>query len=132
MRQASEQTLQAIITNRYEIMARYAKVLRKTFDQEVQHMRELAVQFGDQGSWLYKDESKLSAEEIERLEKLMAVNKSVKLMVEMRRDLSGLWERSHVTKEQLIARLQDWCIKAEASGVSSLQDFSLRLRRYAA
>ncbi len=132
LRQASEQTLQAVITNRYEIMARYAKVLRQTFDQEVGHMRELAVQFGDRGTWLYKDESKLNGDERERLEKLMSANKSVQLMVEMRRDLATLWERSHVTKEQLLARLQAWCHKAEASGLTSLQDFSLRLRRYAA
>ena len=131
LRQASEQTLQAVITNRYEVMARYAKVLRQTFDQEVGRMRELAVQFGDRGAWLYKDESKLSSEEKQRLEKLMVANKSVQLMVEMRRDLATLWERSHVTKEQLLARLQAWCHKAEASGLTSLQDFSLRLRRYA-
>ena len=132
LRQASEQTLQAVITNRYEIMARYAKLLRHTFDQEVGHMRELAVQFGDRGAWLYKDESKLNSEERQRLEKLMIANKSVQLMVEMRRDLATLWERSHVTKEQLLTRLQAWCQKAEASGLTSLQDFSLRLRRYAA
>ena len=113
-------------------MARYAKVLRKTFDQEVQHVRDLAVQFGDRGAWLYKDETKLSGEEKQRLEKLMVANQSVQLMVEMRRDLATLWERSHVTKEQLLTRLQAWCQKAEASGLTSLQDFSLRLRRYAA
>jgi stearoyl-CoA desaturase (delta-9 desaturase) len=27
--------------------------------------------------------------------------------------------------------LQDWCNRAEASGIKALQDFSLRLRRYA-
>ena len=132
VRQASEQTLQAVIANRYEVMARYAKVLRQTFDQEVQHVRDLAVQFGDRGAWLYKDEAKLSGEEKQRLEKLMVANQSVQLMVEMRRDLATLWERSHVTKEQLLARLQEWCHKAEASGLTSLQDFSVRLRRYAA
>ena len=95
-------------------------------------MRDLAVQFGDRGAWLYKDESKLSAEEKQRLEKLMIANKSVQLMVEMRRDLAALWVRSDVTKEQLLARLQEWCHKAEASGVTSFQDFSLRLRRYVA
>ncbi len=128
--QASEKTLQAVIANRYELMARYSKALRQTFDAEVNHVRDLANQFGDQHLWLYKDEAKLTGQERERLETLMATNKSVKLMVEMRRDLATLWERSHVTKEQLIAQLQAWCNKAETSGMTGLQEFSLRLRRY--
>ena len=127
---ASETTLQAVIANRYEVMARYSKTLRQTFDAEVVHMRELASQYSDQHLWLYKDEAKLTANEKARLEELILTNKSVRLMVEMRRDLSSLWERSHVTKEQLTTQLQAWCQKAEASGMTGLQDFSLRLRRY--
>jgi len=127
---ASENTLQAVIANRYEVMARYSKTLRKTFDAEVVHMRELASQYSDQHIWLYKDEAKLTANEKARLEELILTSKSVRLMVEMRRDLSTLWERSHVTKEQLTAQLQAWCHRAETSGMAGLQEFSLRLRRY--
>lgn len=127
---ASEKTLQAVIANRYEVMARYSKALRQTFDAEVVHVRELASQYGDQHLWLYKDEAKLTAEEKQRLENLILTNKSVKLMVEMRRELASLWERSHVTKEQLTAQLQAWCQRAESSGMTGLKDFSLRLRRY--
>lgn len=130
LEQASEKTLQAVIANRYELMARYSKALRQTFDAEVAHMKGLAAQFGDQRLWLYKDEAKLTEAELASLEKLMATNKSVKLMVEMRRELASLWQRSHVTKEQLIAQLQQWCHKAETSGMAGLQEFSLRLRRY--
>lgn len=127
---ASENTLQAVIANRYEVMARYSKTLRKTFDAEVVHMRELASQYSDQHLWLYKDEAKLTTNEKDRLEELILSNKSVRLMVEMRRDLAALWERSHVTKEQLTTQLQAWCQRAETSGMAGLQDFSLRLRRY--
>jgi stearoyl-CoA desaturase (Delta-9 desaturase) len=28
-------------------------------------------------------------------------------------------------------KLQDWCHRAEQSGIKALQDFALRLRRYA-
>jgi stearoyl-CoA desaturase (delta-9 desaturase) len=127
---ASEKTLQAVIANRYEVMARYSKALRQTFDAEVVRVRELASQYGDQHLWLYKDEAKLTADEKQRLENLILTNKSVKLMVEMRRELASLWERSHVTKEQLTAQLQAWCQRAESSGMTGLKDFSLRLRRY--
>ena len=35
------------------------------------------------------------------------------------------------SKEQLVRRLQDWCRRAEASGIRPLAEFSRRLRCYA-
>jgi len=49
----------------------------------------------------------------------------------MRQELSALWERSTDSSEQLLARLQDWCHRAEASGIAPLAAFSYKLRRYA-
>jgi stearoyl-CoA desaturase (delta-9 desaturase) len=49
----------------------------------------------------------------------------------MRRELAAIWGRSNLTREQLLQQLQAWCLRAEASGIQALQDFSLRLRRYA-
>jgi len=49
----------------------------------------------------------------------------------MRDELMSLWERSMATREQLVARLQDWCHRAESSGVLPLAEFSQRLRCYA-
>jgi stearoyl-CoA desaturase (delta-9 desaturase) len=49
----------------------------------------------------------------------------------MRRELAVIWGRSNLTREQLLAQLQAWCHRAEASGIQALQEFSLRLRRYA-
>jgi len=49
----------------------------------------------------------------------------------MRVELGAIWERSHHTRDQLLHQLQDWCNRAEASGIKALQDFSLRLRTYA-
>jgi stearoyl-CoA desaturase (delta-9 desaturase) len=49
----------------------------------------------------------------------------------MRQELAALWERSTVSSEQLLKELQDWCSRAEASGIRALEEFSLRLRSYA-
>jgi stearoyl-CoA desaturase (delta-9 desaturase) len=49
----------------------------------------------------------------------------------MRAELTALWSRSTETSEQLLARLQDWCRRAEASGIAPLAQFSLKLKRYA-
>jgi len=52
-------------------------------------------------------------------------------MHSMGRELMALWERSLLSKEQLVSRLQDWCRRAEASGIRPLVEFSQRLRCYA-
>jgi len=52
-------------------------------------------------------------------------------MVQMRHDLVKLWDSSSASSEQLLQDLQAWCHRAQQSGIESLQEFALRLRRYA-
>ena len=131
LRPADQNTLEAIIANRYEIMARYSKTLRSFFSNEVQHMQVLAAHLGDARIWLAKDESRLTEQEKLKLEELMASNAQLRKMIEMRRELQAIWSRSSATKEQLLSQLHAWCQHAEESGLTSLREFSLRLRRYA-
>jgi stearoyl-CoA desaturase (delta-9 desaturase) len=130
VRPADQDTLEAIIANRYEVMARYSKSLKKFFASEVQHMQELASHLNDARSWLCKDEAQLTATEKRKLEELAQQNAQLRKMIEMRRDLQALWGRSNATGEQLLSMLRTWCQQAEESGVSNLRDFSIRLRRY--
>jgi stearoyl-CoA desaturase (delta-9 desaturase) len=46
----------------------------------------------------------------------------------MRQELTRLWERSSLTRDELLKELQDWCNRAEASGIESLQRFAQSLR----
>ena len=131
LRPADQNTLEAIIANRYEIMARYSKTLRSFFSNEVQHMQVLAAHLSDARTWLAKDESRLTEQEKANLEELMATNAQLRKMIEMRRELQAIWGRSSASREQLLAQLHAWCQRAEESGLSNLRDFSLRLRRYA-
>ena len=49
----------------------------------------------------------------------------------MRDELASVWARSTASKEQLVHKLEDWCKRAENSGITPLKEFSLRLRCYA-
>ena len=46
-------------------------------------------------------------------------------------ELAKIWERSNLSTDQLLAHLQDWCAKAEASGIEPLVRMSRRIRSYA-
>jgi stearoyl-CoA desaturase (delta-9 desaturase) len=49
----------------------------------------------------------------------------------MRTELSALVARSNASREQLVLQLEDWCRRAEESGITALREFSQQLRRYA-
>ena len=84
-------TLQAVIANRHDVLARYLKALER-----------------------------IGALEHEARQTMQA----------MRRDLVAMWSRSMASSDQLVAQLQDWCRRAEASGIAPLVAFSQRLRTY--
>lgn len=129
------ETLQAVIANRYEVMAKYTKSLKSTWREELQHLRE-KTHFEDgflkkARTFLAREPSKLEDGQKQHLSEVLAHSKALKTMHEMRVELSLIWERSTVSREQLLEQLQDWCHRAEASGIQTLREFSFRLRSYA-
>ena len=128
---ADEKTLEALISNRYEIMAAYAKDMRRTFKTELQAMKDRSADASvikAAKRWLHRDSEKVPAAAVSQLALARAASPVLDKMVLMREELRQLWlNRSH-TREQLAADLQAWCHHAEASGIAALQEFSLRLR----
>jgi stearoyl-CoA desaturase (delta-9 desaturase) len=82
--------------------------------------------------WLGRGEENLAPAERARIEQVLSLNDSLSTMVQMRRDLVKLWDSSTASSEQLLHDLQSWCQRAQQSGIASLEEFALRLRRYAA
>jgi stearoyl-CoA desaturase (delta-9 desaturase) len=80
--------------------------------------------------WLHNDQKKFSELELERMKEVLSNSKTLHTVYSMRQELTTLWQRSTANKEQLVRQLEDWCHRAEASGIIALRDFSLRLRRY--
>lgn len=128
-------TLQSVIANRYDVMAKYAKSLKHTWRDEVAHLKEKAqLESGflkSSKKLLQREPAKLEAPQQQQLSELFAHSKALQTMHEMRVELGAIWGRSHASRDQLLQQLQDWCARAEASGITALRDFSLRLRSYA-
>jgi stearoyl-CoA desaturase (delta-9 desaturase) len=129
-------TLQAIITHRYAVATSYAKSLKTACAAEIASLRERHAHV-DLPSlrrikrWLASDENVLPEVERARLAQTLDSSKVLKQIYHMRQELASLWGRSTESSEQLLARLQDWCHRAEASGIPPLAQFSLQLKRYA-
>ena len=132
---ADGKTLEAIIANRYEVMARYGAELRRACAAEVERLKSQGANNAARlkelrlaERWLHRDEDKIPPVVKPQLHNAIQASPSLAKLVAMREELRGLWTRSNASAEQLVVDLQAWCCKAEDSGVSALRDFSLKLR----
>ncbi|HXD52221.1 MAG TPA: transposase, partial [Burkholderiales bacterium] len=118
--------------SRYDVLSRYARSLKQTCAEEIAHLKARAVRVDRSmvKRWLANDEKKFSALELERMKEVLSNSKTLHTVYSMRQELTSLWQRSTANKDELVRQLEDWCHRAEASGIIALRDFSLRLRRY--
>jgi len=123
-------TLQAVITHRYDVITKYARSVRQTCATEMQALK-VRVDNARMKRWLHIDANALP--ESERAERAQVIRQSKVLdtVYTMRDELADVWQRSTATKEQLVGKLEDWCSRAEKSGIVPLQEFSRNLRCYA-
>ena len=130
-------TLQAVITHRYAVATAYARSLKTACAAEIEGLRQRHREGTDLPTlrrlkrWLSTDPAALSDNDRVRLARALEHSKVLNTIYAMRQDLAALWGRSTESSEQLLARLQDWCHRAEASGIAPLAQFSLKLKRYA-
>ncbi|MDP3701944.1 MAG: fatty acid desaturase [Hylemonella sp.] len=128
---ADDKTLEALIANRYEIMAGYAAGMQAAFQQEVASLKARSADTAvikAASRWLHRDEDKVPATVAPELAKARAASPVLDKMVTMREELRQLWLNTSLSREQLIANLQAWCHRAEDSGIAALQEFSMKLR----
>ncbi|BAL24320.1 fatty acid desaturase [Azoarcus sp. KH32C] len=130
-------TLQAVITHRYDVLAKFARTLRRTAVEEIRSLRAKAIP-GWQDAialdavkhWLQRDAQALPEKERVVLEQALQSSTLLSTIDSMRHDLVDVWSRSAASKDQLVRQLEDWCRRAEQSGIDALREFSRTLRRY--
>lgn len=128
---ADEKTLEALIANRYEVMARYAREVRRVCAAEIEQIKSRQ---GDLSllktakRWLPRDTDKVPAVALPQLAQARAAHPVLDKMVTMREELRQMWLNTSHSREQLAADLQAWCRRAEESGIAQLQQFSIKLR----
>ena len=127
---ADEKTLEALIANRYEVMAAYARQLRAACRQDIQSLKQRPADavLSAARRWMHRDVEKIPANARTLVEQARANLPQADTMVRMREELRQLWLSTHRSREQLAADLQAWCRQAENSGIAALRDFSMRLR----
>ena len=132
---ADGHTLEALIANRYEVMAKYAKELRRACAEEADRLKAQGAQgtarFAEMRlaqRWLHRDAERIPADVKPLVDSARAQSASLTKLVAMREELRQIWTRTNVSAEQLVVDLQTWCREAEDSGIATLQAFAVQLR----
>ena len=127
-------TVQAVLANRYDVLSRYAKLAKRTYANEIARLRHWSPRDAEVLRSLKRAMLRgqaMAGHESARLSEALKHSRALEITLAMRHELASMWERSNASKEQLVRQLQDWCRRAEASGLAPLVDFSQRLRSYA-
>jgi stearoyl-CoA desaturase (delta-9 desaturase) len=127
-------TVQAVLANRYDVLSRYAKVAKRTYANEIARLRHWSPRDAEVLRSLKRALLRgqaMAGHESAKLSEALKHSRALEITLAMRDELAAMWERSNASKEQLVRQLQDWCGRAEASGLAPLADFSQRLRSYA-
>jgi stearoyl-CoA desaturase (delta-9 desaturase) len=134
-------TVQAVITHRYYVLAQYTRSVRNACRQEIYRLTQLAAVRSGEGidavsaskvlRWLRLHTWDRRARQPLTLDPVLRKDQLFQTVYSMRQELSGLWSRSaasgSATADQLLKQLCDWRARAETSGIAALREFARRL-----
>ncbi|MEO7386269.1 MAG: fatty acid desaturase [Gammaproteobacteria bacterium] len=122
------ETLKAVLVNRMHVLRDYSsRVTLPVFRREAKvdmAARKVSPSILIRRPQLLDDKARA------RLASLLDRNHALRTVHEFRLQLVAVWEQANVSNEALVRQLREWCSRAEASGIESLQEFSARLRGY--
>jgi stearoyl-CoA desaturase (delta-9 desaturase) len=125
-------TLRAVIMHRLHIMARYARtVTLPVLKQELPNVdaRYRSMLKRARGA-LVREGGLIDQRARENLQRALGESDRLRVVYEYREQLQQIWERTAAGQEQMMSALQEWCSRAEASGIQVLQEFARNLRCY--
>jgi stearoyl-CoA desaturase (Delta-9 desaturase) len=139
--ECDEDTLRAVITHRYYVLAQYTRSVRNACRQEISHLQQRAAAGGEEGidaisagkllRWLSLHTWDRRARRPLTFDPALCKAQLCHTVYSMRQELSALWSRSSAsrsaTANQLLKQLCDWRAQAESSGIAALREFARRL-----
>ena len=123
------ETVAAVIRNRFHVLKLYgAHVIRPVLNVELRggHARKQLRRFR---KWLTREDLTLSSRQRETLNAAVDESNTLKIVLEYKNRLKALMQPSVRDSDRLV-RLQEWCARAEATGIEALHEFAMRLRGY--
>jgi len=122
-------TVQALFVNRMHVLRAYARGVVLPVCRELRRREPHGAVPAIAPQLLIRHPALLAEEARRRLRELLERHEVLRRVVEYRDGLQQLWDDA--SSSQALARLSDWCRRAEGSGIGALREFAQALRAYA-
>lgn len=125
-------TLKAVVVSRFHVTADFARhvVLPVLREERARLDRSCRRMLKRHRKLLLHEETQLDDNDRVKLQDVLSLSERLQTVYEYRRQLLALWSLTSASHDKLLAALQDWCARAEASGIQALQEFSRSLKGY--
>lgn len=125
------QTLQVLLLGRLEILSQYQRnVIRPALKLAKQEVDEQTRPLFKRASKLFiRDKELLSEPAVMQLQKLLQTKDYLKLIYQFGEQLKNVWDGKQGSQSERLQILQQWCKKAETSGIRYLEDFVTELKQ---
>lgn len=132
-----QEQLQEIIAHRYDVLARYSRMIKSAVAHEIKMLKLRRCKAERTllrrcRQWLLRDPQALAPLQQAEVARALTIAPTLSTLLQMRHELTAIWESSTASSDQLLADLRAWCQRAQASGIEGLEQFAYRLRSYAA
>jgi stearoyl-CoA desaturase (delta-9 desaturase) len=122
-------TVKAVVRNRYHVLKLYgAKVIAPVLRDEMRD-KQPKKQLRRLRKWLVREDLELDATQRETVDETLSTNRALRAVVDYKEQLKALMQPT-VQDGTRLAKLQEWCASAEATGIEALREFAMRLRGY--
>jgi stearoyl-CoA desaturase (delta-9 desaturase) len=142
-RECDADTVRALITHRYYMLAQYTRLVRSACRQEIRWLNQRAAVRREEGidaasakkllRWLRLHTWDRDGRQPLALDPMLNKDQLLQTVYSMRQELGLLWSRSRAggsaTAEQSLKQLRDWHARAEASGIAAVREFARQLPR---
>lgn len=132
--QVDVETVRAIISNRFRIMAAYYNTVVcpvfQTVKLAAKEKKMDLSQFRHSRSLFKRQDLLLNEKAKNRLQTLLAKYEQLRQVYDYRQSLQNVWLKTASSQKELLDSLQLWCRQAEESGNEALRQFSVKLRSY--
>jgi stearoyl-CoA desaturase (delta-9 desaturase) len=125
--------LGAVVTNRFHVMKLYGSLV---IGPVLRAQAKIADAGWGRRQWrqirrrLVSEIPAVEAEGRDKLAATLATNQTLQTIYEFKQKLKAVWTQRSKDQAELLARMQAWCVEAEASGIAALREFSQQLRGY--
>ncbi len=122
----------ALLNDRFKVMARYAEeVVKPVIEAECQKADKASRQVIKRARRiLHREEALLDDKKKARIGDAIEESAQIKLIYELQQGLHDIWAKRGGNMEEVIQALVEWCKRAEASGVKTLDEFAATLKSY--